>query len=143
MARRYGVRFSFADLVMLGVGATGVWLLWPDAQTSALLIAVTLGHFFLFCNVFRVRRSLELSWAGLFVVNFAAWRMWQSDSEFSWAPVLAVQTPFTLAAIWIEIRTPRYHGIWARRLNPALDAYLHEQPGENQADDRHELDQDV
>jgi len=82
--------------------------MWSALGKIALLFPVVLAHFFLFCNVFRVRRSLELIWAGVFVVNFAAWSM---AGSFSWWPVLLVQTPVTIACIGMEMRSPRYHGI--------------------------------
>ncbi|CAK0748261.1 hypothetical protein CCP3SC1_1760005 [Gammaproteobacteria bacterium] len=34
---------------------------------AGLLIGLVLGHFFLFCNVFRVTRQTELIWAGAFI----------------------------------------------------------------------------
>lgn len=38
--------------------------------------------------------------------------------------MLAVQTPLTLLAIVAEVRSPQYHGVLARRVNPRLDAWL-------------------
>jgi hypothetical protein len=38
--------------------------------------------------------------------------------------VLAVQTPLTALAIAAEMRSPEYHGVLARRLNPHLDRWL-------------------
>ena len=55
--RRCGFRFSRADAAMIAVGAAATWLLWGVLGDLALLPAVVLVHFFLFCNVFRVRRS--------------------------------------------------------------------------------------
>lgn len=88
-------------------------LLWSVLGTFALLFPIVLAHFFLFCNVFRVRRNLELIWAGVFVVNFAAWAI---TGSFSWWPVLLVQTPVTIACIVIEMRSPNYHGIGYARI---------------------------
>ena len=75
----------------------------------ALLFPIVLGHFFLFCNVFRVRRKYELIWAFLFIVNAGAW--WLCDS-FGWWPVLATQAPITLFFIAKEVVSPEYHGIF-------------------------------
>ncbi len=58
----------------------------------------------------------------MFLVNFAAWYL----TEFSWPGVLAVQTPITCFAIGAEVRSKRYHGIFSRKLNPDLDAWLTE-----------------
>jgi hypothetical protein len=94
---------------------------WSRIGEFALLLPIVVGHFFLFCNVFRLVRHLELAWAGVFVVNTA---VWQAVGGFSWWGILAVQTPVTVGVIAREMLSARYHGILARRLNPQLDAYL-------------------
>ena len=92
-----------------------------------LLIGV--GHFFLFCNVFRVRRRYELMWTALCLVNFTAWFL--LVEPFTWLGVMGVQTPATLLAIGVEMRSPEYHGIFSRRLNPGLDEWLAGEPDTN------------
>ena len=81
----------------------------------ALLFPVTLGHFFLFCNVFRLRRSYELFWSVLFLTNIGFWLF---HNELHWAGILALQTPLTIALILLEMRSPNYHGVFWARLNP-------------------------
>ena len=102
-----GFRFSMADGIVIAICAVLTWSLRELPSSLAWLPAVALGHFFLFCNVFRVRRNFELAWAGFFLANFAVW----SWIGFSWLAVLAVQTPVTVLAIGVEMRSPRYHGI--------------------------------
>ena len=106
-----GFRFSAGDAVALAVAAVATWLLLPRIGFLAWLFPFALGHFFLFCNVFRVRRSYELIWAAGFLLNFGAWMV---SGGFDWLGVLAVQTPLTLLLIVLEIRSPRYHGVFAR-----------------------------
>jgi hypothetical protein len=78
----------------------------------ALVFPVTLAHFFLFCNVFRIRRSYELVWTGAYLMNLGYWILLR---ELSWLHVLAWQTPLTVAFMVAEVRSPRYHGIlWGR-----------------------------
>jgi len=72
------------------------------------LPAVVVAHFFLFCNVFKVPRKLELLWALVFLINTGAWL---AAGRFDWPPVVLTQTPFTLAAIGITM---------ARRRRPRL-----------------------
>jgi hypothetical protein len=106
-----GFRFSAADGVVLvaTVGLTfALWRTWGDL---ALLLPVVVGHFFLFCNVFRVRRAYELAWAVAFVVNLSAWT---ATGSFGWGNVLVVQFPLTVAVIAAEVCSPRYHGIGSR-----------------------------
>jgi hypothetical protein len=112
--RRRGFRCSPVDLAALALCAAGtIWLREPLGE-MVWLAPVTLGHFFLFCNVFRIRRSYELIWAAVFILNVAGWSI---GGEYSWGHVLAVQSPLTLLLISLEWRSPRYHGIFcdARR----------------------------
>lgn len=71
------------------------------------LPAVVVAHFFLFCNVFKVPRKLELLWAVVFLINTG---VWLALGRFDWRPVVLTQTPFTLAAIGLTLvarRKPR------------------------------------
>lgn len=58
--RAWGFRFSVVDaiaLLVLGAAAYGLYRL--DSKLWW-LVAIVAGHFFLFCNVFRVVRRREL-----------------------------------------------------------------------------------
>jgi hypothetical protein len=79
------------------------------------------GHFFLFCNVFRVVRRRELIWAGLYVVNAG---FWLALNRLDWFNVLACQLPISAGVIAWELKASRYHGIFADRLNLQLSDYL-------------------
>jgi len=117
-----GFRFSLTDAgaialalgaALAGRGPLGAWALAP---------AVVLGHFFLFCNVFRVRRGYELAWAASFLVVASAWFFARGPVDLGyWATVLATQTPLTLLAIGAEMRSERYRGIGYARINPRLE----------------------
>jgi hypothetical protein len=124
--RTAGFRFSVVDGVAIAVCAAAMVHFRAVLGPYVGLFAFALGHFFLFCNVFRVRRNYELAWTGVCLANLSAWFLlgepFQAASDWLWP--LAVQTPFTALAIGAEVRSPRYHGICARRWNPALDAYL-------------------
>jgi len=106
-----GFRFSDADAVVIAVAIVTTWLLLPRIGTYAWIPVVGFGHFFLFCNVFRVRRRSELIWAAVFVLNFGAWT---ASGRFAWSSVLLVQTPLTITVIVAQIRSPRYRGVFAR-----------------------------
>ena len=110
-----GMRFSILDGVVLVLGSAATWLLWRLIGHFALLLPVTLVHFLLFCNVFRIRRGSELLWAGTFVLNFGSWVF---SGSFSWWPVLAIQTAITGAILFVEIRHPRYHGVFCKGVEP-------------------------
>ena len=110
-----GFRFSGVDAVVLLVGGVATWLTWGVLGQMALLLPVVLFHFFLFCNVFRIRRSYELAWAAAFIVNLLAW---QASGTLSWRNVLLTQAPLTLVFILAEMRSGRYHGVAFARINP-------------------------
>ena len=102
-----GFRFSFVDGVVLAIASFGT-MLQETLGSLAWLPVILVGHFFLFCNVFRIRRSYELIWAAVFVINLAGWSL---AGAFSWKGVLLVQTPLTAAVIVAEITGGRYHGV--------------------------------
>lgn len=106
-----GFRFSAVDGLFLALCAGATVLLRETLGTFVWIIAAAAGHFFLFCNVFRVRRSYELIWTAVFLVNVTAWT-WAE--RFSWPAVLSVQLPVTVLFIALEIRSPRYHGVFSR-----------------------------
>lgn len=118
--RDAGFRLSVIDGIVLAAGGIATVLLHDAIGPMVGLFPMAIGHFFLFCNVFRVRRRYELAWTAVFLVNFTAWT-W---TAFSWPGVLAIQLPVTAIVIALEIRSPRYHGVFASRWNPRLPEYL-------------------
>lgn len=119
--RTWGFRFSLADAVAIAVfvGVAVVFRQWDSPLWWMLAIAT--GHFFLFCNVFRIIRRRELIWAGSFILNIGLW-MW--FGELTCPRILACQLPVTAGLIFADLRAPGYHGIFANRLNPKLNDYL-------------------
>lgn len=119
--RTWGFRFSPTDSVAIVVfiGVAAVFQRWGSLLWWMLLIAA--GHFFLFCNVFRIIRRREFIWAGFFILNIGLW-LW--FGEPTWPRILACQLPVTVVLIFADIRAPGYHGIFANRLNPKLNDYL-------------------
>lgn len=108
-SRRRGFRFSPIDLLAILICGMLTWVSYPWLGEVAYLFPIALGHFFLFCNVFRIRRRPELIWAGLFVMNVA---INVTFGELSWLRILAIQTPLTVLLISQEIRSEKYHGIF-------------------------------
>lgn len=107
--RRRGFRMSLVDVGAILICLGGTIALKESLGEMIYVAPIALGHFFLFCNVFRLRRSYELIWAGAFVCNVAAWSIF---GDISWWPILAVQTPLTILLLILECRSPRYHGIF-------------------------------
>ena len=119
--RRHGFRISVMDAMVLIAGTAMILWLYRQEHPLAWIVAMALGHFFLFCNVFLVWRRWELLWALMFIVNVMAHALCGTLSAGS---VLLWQLPVTLVVILWQIRSPWYHGICAVRLNPRLSDYL-------------------
>ena len=119
--RKHGFRLSALDGIVLLLGA--VLTLWLRNESFSLwwVVPMVLGHFFLFCNVFLVWRRLELAWAATFVANVMLHFAWGHSSAVS---IILWQLPVTALVIALQIRSPWYHGIAARRLNPKLNDWL-------------------
>lgn len=106
--QRPGFRFSLNDALVLLVSGIVAVLLWKPLPHLSVLLLFVIGHFFLFCNVFRVRRNYEYLWGAVFVVNAMLWLLLRPEG-FHWA--LWVQLPVTAGVIVAEVRSERYHGI--------------------------------
>ena len=119
--RTAGFRMSLVDGLVLFAAPCCTWLTWPLLGPMAGIFSMAVGHFFLFCNMFRIRRSKELLWAAVCLINVGAWA---TIDPLSWLGILSVQSPFTVALIGLELRSPMYHGIGAARINPRLPEYL-------------------
>ena len=115
--KRHGFRFSVWDALILaaGLGLT----LWLHAIDFPLwwIVAMVVGHFFLFCNVFLVWQRWELLWAAVFVINVG---LHIANASFDWLLHLLWQLPWTITFIALQIRSPWYHGICAEHWNPSL-----------------------
>jgi hypothetical protein len=119
--RSWGFRFSLADALALLVLAAVAVVLYRTGNLLWWLVLFVGGHFFLFCNVFRVNRRCELTWAGLLLLNAG---LWSFRNHLDWLHVVACQIPVSIAVIVSEIRSSTYHGILADRINPKLDYFL-------------------
>lgn len=117
--KRHGFRFSIGDAVILaaGLGLT-LWLHNLDFPLWW-IVAMAVGHFFLFCNVFLVWRRWELLWAAVFLINAG---IHIANGSFGWLSPFMWQLPFTTCVIALQIRSPWYHGIFAERWNTKWDA---------------------
>ena len=119
--RTWGFRFSTTDAIVICLVAAAVVVLQRAENPLWRMLIIVAGHFFLFCNVFRIRRKFEFSWAVLFLINFTVW-LWLEMLD--WLPVLGTQLPITACLVLAEFRSSRYHGIFAPRTNTQLKEYL-------------------
>lgn len=113
-----GFRLSAIDVAVLVLGSVATAYL--SLQVSLWLglgVAFVVAHFFLFCNVFRVARPLELSWSALFVALAACSTLFAVPS---WPLVFLLTLPATLVVIVLEMRKASYHGVLWESINPQL-----------------------
>jgi hypothetical protein len=114
---RPGFRLSALDIVVLIVSGVASGFLLTFDRWLGVAVAFVMLHFFLFCNVLRMSRSLELVWsaifAGLAVATILLNPAW-------WPMVFAVSLVVTVITAIIETRRPSYHGVGWKKFNPGL-----------------------
>jgi hypothetical protein len=112
-----GFRLSLRDAIVLVFGIGSSIVLGKTFWPASLMIVFAVGHFFLFCNVFRISRRLELIWAGIFVTLSGATIL----TEFpGWFSTLAISFSATIGVIAFEMKKPSYHGVGWKKINPNL-----------------------
>jgi len=119
--RTWGFQFSRTDTQAIAVIMAAVLGLWRMGNPLWWILVISAGHFFLFCNVFRIVRRRELIWAGLLIFNIG---VWDWSGHLTCTRVLLCQLPITVGLIIADMREPGYHGIFANRLNRRLNDYL-------------------
>jgi len=119
--RTWGFRFFASDAVVIAIMAGAAIALRQAKEPLWWILVIVGGHFFLFCNIIRIRRSFEIAWAALFITNISVWTWFEN---LSCAGVLSIQLPITAVLVIAEIRSARYHGAFASRANPRLNDYL-------------------
>ncbi len=112
-----GFRLSALDVVVLVVGGIASGYAMTVDRWFGIAIAFVVLHFFLFCNVLRMSRPLELIWAGIFVALAAAAI---SQKFLSWPLVIGISAGVTIIVAVIETRRSSYHGVGWQKLNPRL-----------------------
>ena len=118
-----GFRLSLSDAAVLVVGAVvAAWLAQIDWVWS-FLVAFVVGHFFVFCNVIRMARQLELVWALQFLLLSLSTLLVGSPS---WLQTFSLAFASTLVLIVMQLRKPSYHGVYWKRLNPNLPEWWKE-----------------
>lgn len=115
-----GFRFSVLDACTLLACIGLVVYLWGRSPAIAIAIAFAVAHFFWFCNIVRMARTLELAWTGVFVVMSIAWL---SKGWISWQVAMFSSLVATGILTVLEMRKPSYHGVGWKWVNPDLRAW--------------------
>jgi hypothetical protein len=115
-----GFRLSVVDVFVLIGGTVAAIALSIYVWWWGFVPAFVLAHFFLFCNVVRMARPLELIWAGVFVVLAGA--TIASDVP-GWLITALGSLLVTVVVVIVEMRKPSYHGVGWQQINPGLPAW--------------------
>ena len=109
-------------LILIG-GVTGTIILGSKLWQTGVIVGFSVGHFFLFCNVFRIERRPELYWAALFILLTTATVV---TGFPGWMITLGGSLGASAGLIVLEMRKPSYHGIVWKRINPNLHTWWQE-----------------
>jgi hypothetical protein len=124
---RPGFRLNVLDCILIGAGAIAAYFAITLKSLPATIPAYVIFTFFLYCNVFRIRRTPEFIWAGVFtILALTSFYFGQP----SWLVVFAVGVALSMILIAIAMRHPSYHGIFWRSLNPRLPAWWDQHHGQ-------------
>jgi len=123
-----GFRLSVVDLIILVIGAVAALALFRIVWWWGFVVGFALAHFFLFCNVVRMARPLELAWSSVFVALAAATVALDAPG---WLMTTCVSLLVTVVVVLLEVRKPSYHGVGWRRINPELPAWWAAQTAED------------
>jgi hypothetical protein len=119
-----GFRLSTMDVVVLIAGVIGSLLVAQVQLWFGIAIAFTVGHFFLFCNVFRMPRSLEIAWAAFFLLLLGCTAIMQQPG---WYMSFVLSLVGTVMVVVFQMRQPSYHGVGWETINPQLPQWWHNQ----------------
>lgn len=111
---------SLFDITVLIIGGGGAAALWSIEWWWGFIPAFVVAHFFLFCNILRASRPLELCWSAVFLLLTSSTILFSTPS---WFITIVATLAATVVVAIIELRKPSYHGIGWRTINPNLPAW--------------------
>lgn len=123
-----GFRISLLDTVVLITGMIGAFIASSYAWWAAMVIGFVVGHFFLFCNVFRIARKPELIWAAVFIILTGSTVL---TGMPGWTVTFTGSLIVAVVLIYLETRKPSYHGIFWLKFNPGLPEWWEKQRNGN------------
>jgi hypothetical protein len=114
---RPGFRISEVDVGVVILGILVSVSLGRLDDTLGVATLFTVAHFFLFCNVLRMNRPLELIWAVLVVLLAGSTLL---VGVPTWSLTLILTLSVTAVFAVIQVLLPSYHGVFWRTINPNL-----------------------
>ena len=115
-----GFRISVLDSFVLLSGAIATIYFGMRMWQVGVVIGFSVAHFFLFCNVFRIRRAPELIWAASFIVLIISTILFGFPS---WFLSMVLSLVVSVFLVFREFRHPSYHGIFWGKFNPQLEIW--------------------
>lgn len=115
-----GFRLSARDVVVILLGVAAALYLSTMEFWWGFIVAFVVAHFFLFCNVVRMARPLELTWAAVFLALASATLLTEAPG---WAITSGASLAVTVVVVVLQVRKPSYHGLGWQRINPGLRAW--------------------
>jgi hypothetical protein len=112
-----GFRLSVRDVVVIILGVAAASYLTTIEPWWGFIVAFVVAHFFLFCNVVRMARPFELSWAAVFLALASATLLTEAPG---WPITTGVSLAVTVVVVVLQMRKPSYHGLGWQRINPGL-----------------------
>lgn len=122
-----GFRLSKVDVFVLVGGTMGAIVLSMYGWWWGFILAFVLAHFFLFCNIVRIARPLELIWAGVFISLAGTTIAFEMPG---WLVTVPVSLFVTVVVVVVEMRKPSYHGVGWQWINPGLPEWWKARVGE-------------
>lgn len=119
-AFRPGFRFAPTDGLVLLAGAVGAAMAWRIEPAIGIAVLLPVAMFFVFCNVVRMVRSLELVWAGAYAAGCVA-RIQFGGPPWPW--VVGGCLLLAVALVGLQLRRADYHGVGWQRVNSQLPAW--------------------
>lgn len=117
---RPGSRFAATDAVVLLVGAGAAAMAWRIEPALGIAVLLPVAMFFVFCNVVRMVRRLELVWAFAYAVG-CVFRIQCGWPTWPW--LVAGSLLLASVLVGLQLRRVDYHGIAWQRVNPSLPAW--------------------
>jgi hypothetical protein len=115
-----GFRLSLRDVIVILIGIAAASYLFSIEPWWSFVVVFVVAHFFLFCNVVRMARPLELIWAATFLALASATLLTEAPG---WPVTTAGSLAVTVLVVVLQMHKPSYHGLGWQRINPDLQAW--------------------
>lgn len=116
-----GFRLSRLDIAVLVIAAVGMIILYPIDWGVSFCFLFVICHFFLFCNVIRLPRPLELTWAAVFIILASTTLTLAFPG---WLVTIVISLLVTVNVVIVQLKSPSYQGVAWQKLNPKLPEWF-------------------